>query len=143
MTLSFDVAGQPVPQGDLTSSSRARLFHANARSLRPWRMAIAEEARDAMPGDELLTTPIALRLEFRIPRPQSHYTAKGLRRPSAPDFPAGHVGDVDKLSRAALDAMTVVVFADDCQVVELRVRKVYCDRWVQPGVSIDVRECLL
>ena len=37
MALSFDVAGDPVPQGDLTSSSRARLYHANAKSLRPWR----------------------------------------------------------------------------------------------------------
>lgn len=140
--LSFDVAGDPVPQGDLTSASRARLYHANAKSLRPWRMAIADEAREVLRGAVLLTTPLAVRLEFRIPRPASHYTPKGPRRPSAPDFPAGHVGDLDKLSRSALDALTGVLFADDCQVVELRARKVYCDRWVQPGVSIDVSEVL-
>ena len=96
-----------------------------------------------MRGGELSTTPIALRLEFRIPRPQSHYTAEGPAPAVGAGLPAGHVGDVDKLSRAALDALTGIVYADDCQVVELRVRKVYCERWVQPGVSIDVRECVL
>ena len=73
-----------------------------------------------------------------MPRPKSHYGKRGLL-PSSPDYPAG-MPDIDKLARAALDAMTGVVWSDDAQVSDLRVRKDYCELGQQPGCSVTVTE---
>lgn len=145
--IAFDVAGLPVPQGNLRAgliAGKARVIHSGPKfgPLHAWREAIATEARAAHVRDELLTEAVGVNLTFRMPRPQSHYTPRGPLRPSAPVFPAGRVGDIDKLARAVLDAVTGVLIADDAQVVELVARKVYVDRWVQPGVAVEVSERL-
>ena len=37
-------------------------------------------------------------------------------------------GDIDKLCRSTLDALTLSAIADDSQVVSLEARKYYCDK---------------
>lgn len=76
-----------------------------------------------MNGAGLLDGPLVLVVQFYVPRPKSHYGARGLR-PSAPDYPAVRP-DVTKLLRAVEDACTGVVWRDDAQVVEQHAGKSY------------------
>jgi crossover junction endodeoxyribonuclease RusA len=134
MTVTFTVRGIPVPQGS------ARAFIAGGRaivateahrgSLGAWRTAIATEARAAMGEDPLLTGPVRVDLLFVLPRPKS--------APKRRLYPDGKP-DVDKLARAALDALTGVVFSDDARVCLLKAAKVYPGEAAgYPGVHVDV-----
>jgi crossover junction endodeoxyribonuclease RusA len=84
--------------------------------------------------------PVLIALTFKLHRPLSHYgSGKNARlvKPSAPKHPA-KVPDIDKLTRAVLDALTSIVWVDDSQVVRLTASKVYVDRWQEEGVHLDV-----
>ena len=126
-SVAFDVRGLPVPQGS------ARAFVAGGRAivatdanrtsspLGAWRSAIATEARAAIGSAPPLSGPVRVGLAFRFPRPKAHYLPANGRRPAPVlrlDAPTWHAckPDADKLARAALDALTAVVLADDCQV---------------------------
>ncbi len=150
--VSFDVRGLPVAQGS------ARAFVAGGRAIvategnRPrsplgaWRSAIASEARSAIGSAPLLSGPVRVGLVFRLPRPRSHYLPANGRRPvpvlrlEAPVYHGGKP-DADKLARAALDALSAVVFGDDAQVARLTVTKLYTGPDEGPGVAVSVR-CL-
>jgi Holliday junction resolvase RusA-like endonuclease len=69
--------------------------------------------------------PVAVELRFAMPRPKSHFGAKGLK-PSAPQFHAGKP-DVDNLAKLLLDRITRSerIWRDDSQVVQLEVSKAY------------------
>lgn len=128
-SLTLEVRGLPVAQGS------ARAFIANGRAfvategnrtrspLGAWRGAIAAEAREAMGDEPAMDGPVSVRIVFRMPRPKSHYLKAGLR-PSAPSWHSSKP-DIDKLTRAVLDAITVVAIRDDSQVVRLIVSKTY------------------
>ena len=141
--VAFDVAGLPVPQGNLRAgliAGRARIINSGPKfgPLHAWRGAIATEARAAT--HELLAGPVEVRVTFRLPRPAGHSGKRGLLA-SAPAFPV-RKPDADKLGRALLDALTGVVFLDDAQVVDLVVRKRYADIGQQPGAAVEVSERL-
>lgn len=147
--LEFDVRGMPIPQGS------ARAFVAGGRAivatdanrasspLGAWRTAVATEARRAIASRAPLAGPVEVVLIFRLPRPRGHYLpANGRRslpelRLDAPEFHSGKP-DADKLARAALDALTAVVFGDDAQVARLAVTKRYADL-EGPGAMVVVR----
>jgi crossover junction endodeoxyribonuclease RusA len=97
--------------------------------LQPWRDSIAWHARQAA-GPARWDGPVHVDLTFVFVRPAAHYgTGRNARvlKPSAPAFPATRgQGDVDKLARAVLDALTASgVFLDDSQVSSLAARKVW------------------
>lgn len=138
MVIAFEVRGLPVTQGNKTafpSRDGTRAFMREGRSnkanegFHAWRHAIATEARHAAGDRPLLTgQPLQVVLHFRILKPAS---APKTRR----TWPIkARSGDIDKLARAALDAMTGVVFADDSEVVVLAVMK----DWGDPGVTVEV-----
>ena len=130
MTLSFFVAGTPVTQGSKTAirvGDRAVVVEGKTSKARgqfaAWRHAIATEARAATTTHTSrtwpITCPVIVTLQFGLQRPAS---APKTRR----TWPTGaRSGDVDKLARAALDAITGVLVADDAQVVGLSVTKSY------------------
>lgn len=141
--VEFTVRGLPVPQGNAKAFVRGgrAVVATGARTgpLADWRQAIAAEARAVMtepPADE----PVVVHLWFRFPRPRSHYLPANARRlepelrVDAPDFVTTKP-DADKIARAALDAMTGVVFRDDSQVARLVVEKRYHST---PGVFVRV-----
>jgi Holliday junction resolvase RusA-like endonuclease len=88
-----------------------------------WRRDVAQAAGLATRGRPLLDGPLALAVTFVVPRPKSHYGARGLR-PSAPAYPTTRP-DVTKLLRAVEDALTGIVWRDDAQVVEQHAWKRY------------------
>ena len=147
--VDFEVRGLPVAQGSPRAfvAGKRAIVATEARSgyggrtspLAAWRHAIAARARDVMIGAPQ-RGPVAVHLWFRFPRPASHYLPANGRRPApelrvdAPEF-VGTKPDADKVARAALDALTGVVWIDDSQVVRLVVEKRYADT---PGVGVRV-----
>lgn len=130
----FWVAGLPVPQGSSRAfvvAGRARITSTSGHKLQDWRQAIASEARFAFQA--LQEGPVRVQAVFYVPRPTSR-----AKRDLWPD----RKPDVDKLARAALDALTGVAFKDDAQVVQLEASKHYAVGDKQPGVLIDVAPLL-
>jgi Holliday junction resolvase RusA-like endonuclease len=152
--ITFTVRGIPAPQGSKRAfrnkySGRIQQVESSKR-VAPWRSDVRDAAIDAVTEDrdgmgwmrDPLTGPVAVALEFRMPRPKGHYGSgrnAAVLRASAPTRPAGKP-DVDKLARAILDAITAIVIADDAQVVSLTASKVYADEHRPVGVHVVVTD---
>jgi len=135
--IQFTVHGIPAPAGSKRAfvvKGRAVVTDASAKS-RPWKALVADAAAQAMNGAQLLRGPLCLSIVFHVPRPKGHIGKHGVR-PSAPRFPAVRP-DVDKLSRAVLDALSGVLYIDDAQIVEKTVAKYYGE---PARAEITVRE---
>ncbi len=109
--ISFRVDGVPVPQGSMRVFN-GHVVHNKGAELAVWRSAIAIEARRA--GCTPEPGAVKLDLLFVMPKPR---TVKRTQPTVAPDL--------DKLIRAALDAMTAIAYVDDGQVTEIIAQKVY------------------
>ena len=109
--ISFRVDGIPVPQGSMRVFN-GHVVHNKGAELAVWRSAIAIEARRA--GCTPEQGAVKLDLLFVMPKPK---TVKRTHPTVAPDL--------DKLIRAALDAMTAIAYVDDGQVTEITAQKVY------------------
>ena len=129
--LDFSVTGIPVPQGSMVArliKGRPVVVHRDTTSLKAWRRRIGVAASGHMEFRRVWAkqSPVEVSLLFELPRPAS----VARPRPTVPP-------DLDKLTRAALDALTGVVFHDDAQVVDLHVHKFYSPT---PGVRVVVRD---
>lgn len=134
-TYAFQVRGIPATQGSkrafvLKGTGRAVITEAGGQHHRDWRTRVAAAAQDAADGRELLAGPVFVNLHFRLPKPASAPKRKRTWPISA------RSGDIDKLCRCVLDALTGVLFNDDSQVVTLTASKDYGD----PGAAIAVFE---
>ena len=129
--ISFQVRGLPIPQG----STRAWVVNgkpiitSSAKGLSTWRRLVADVAQRFAPT-EPWEGPVGVQLHFGIPKPKSAPKRRRVWPDKRPDL--------DKLTRAVLDALTYVVFADDSQVVEIEASKDYG----APGVAIEIRRIL-
>lgn len=92
------------------------------------------------PGQQLLTGPLKLNLDFSMARPKGHYgsgiNATTLKKKSAGAFHTCKP-DVLKMARAVEDALTGVIWKDDAQIVDEHLVKNYSDR---PGCLITIIE---
>ena len=137
--IEFQVRGQPVPQGSMVKGRYGPLRYANDIPLKAWRGAIAQECRIAMRGLPAFPGAVRVYVTFVVARPRSHRRTDGTLRASAPIYPAGRP-DVDKLSRACLDAITAVAVDDDSQVVSLIADKTYSDTDTPVGCVVRIVE---
>jgi len=130
-TIMFQVHGLPAPQG----STRAfvvkgkPIITSTAKGLSAWRRLIADVAQDFAP-EQPWQGPVGIDLHFGLPKPKSAPKTRRVWPDKRPDL--------DKLTRAVLDALTYVVFADDSQVVEIRATKDYG----APGVAVEVHRIM-
>lgn len=141
--LQFFVAGTFVTQGSKVAgvnqkTGKAFMKESNAKGLAAWRHAIATEAR-AVRGDEMpFSGPVMVQASFWKQRPAGEPKTRRTWPMKA------HSGDVDKLLRAVLDALTGVLFADDSQVVHSTTRKDWAGPpwrpYESPGVHVTVTE---
>lgn len=137
------IDGTPVPQGSKTPvmrKGRPSLVDDNAKRLHPWREH-ARKALEAAGWPPLLHGPVQVALGFHLARPKRHHVAADPSRELRADAPvwcdAFGRGDIDKLCRALLDAMTAAgVIRDDCQVAALRATRMWGPR---PGVQVSLR----
>lgn len=136
---SFDVPGQPVPQGSMTAfihGGKARVAHKAPKGLAAFRAdcRAAAAAADA----DLVKGAVRLRATFVLERPKAHWSASGALKPSAPLYHTGQRPDGDKLLRALMDALTSVCFRDDGQVAVASFVKRYVREGEAPHASVTV-----
>lgn len=136
-TLAFVVLGEPSPEGStkafyIKKLNRTVTTHQNQKSLEAWRNRVATEAQHALENKTWVsdcTSAYEVDVEFVLSRP-----------PSVPEHRRVHPivkPDIDKLVRAVNDALTGIMFVDDCQVVSMSVSKDYSDER-RPGAYIVV-----
>jgi len=119
----FHVNGLPVPQGSIKVIN-GKVLHSQGSALAVWRSTIAWEA--TLAGCKPEEGAMKVTLIFVMPRPK---TVKRAEPSVAPDL--------DKLTRAALDALTSVAYQDDGQVTEIHARKIYGGI---PGLKVIVEK---
>ena len=107
-------------------TGRAVMLDASTKT-RPWRHLVSSAAVQAMGTRLPYDGAVYLDITFVMLRPKGHFDSKGRVKPNAPKYPAKRP-DRDKLERAMQDALTGVVYRDDCQVVDGATRKVFGDR---------------
>lgn len=136
--LSFDVEGQPIPKGSMKHIGNGRMV--DQTKTKPWMKAVRQAAmlEAALKGVGMIDVPVSVIVMFHFPRPLA---AKNRLYPHKRS-----VGDIDKLSRAVLDALQPTktepgVLADDSLVVDLMAFKRYADG--EPvGAHISVKELI-
>jgi crossover junction endodeoxyribonuclease RusA len=108
--------------------TRPVLTSTNA-AVKTWEQTIRAVAQDHAAA--FTTDPVRVRLRFALPRPKS-LSRRASHRPHTKR------PDVDKLARAALDALTGVIFKDDSQVYALQAVKHYAHEDQPPHVIISI-----
>lgn len=127
-TFEINIPGIPIQQGSKTArvmGGRAVLYDANAAKLKPWRATMTAAAAEALAGRTGFDGPVAVTLGFYMP------LGKTVKRDRPSVTP-----DIDKLTRAVLDSLTVAkVWRDDSQVVDLHAHEWYSE---VTGVTIRI-----
>jgi Holliday junction resolvase RusA-like endonuclease len=141
--LRFQVLGVAAPQGSKRSVGRGIMIE-SSKAVRPWRDSVAYAAIDAAQHTDW-TPPGAARVSlwFFFSRPRSHYRTGRHSDQLRPSAPAAHTSrpDVDKLSRAVLDALTTSgVIRDDSTVAVLNATKAYVNDVPHLQVAIQPLE---
>jgi crossover junction endodeoxyribonuclease RusA len=138
------VYGKPITQGSKIRT-RWSMRDSNSDTLLPWRDNVRAAAVNA--EDPFGEAPVQVVITFTFARPKGHFGTgcnAGTLNGSATPYPANHaIGDIDKLVRACLDALTDAgVWNDDSQVVQLVARKVFVGELHaldKPGAFINVQ----
>lgn len=145
LALAFTVLGEAKPAGSKTSgvaykggkpmtkNGKIVTFTKDSSGAKgkAWRQEVAGAAFDAVQSaaiaEPLRGMPLALEVVVFRPRPDAHYGSgrnAGALKGSAPPAPITRP-DVLKLARAIEDSLTSIVWHDDSQIVDERLRKVY------------------
>lgn len=128
-----EVYGVPKPQGSKRAfvvKGRPVVTESAGQPLKDWRATVAQHCgeRAAQLGWRPLDGPVGVRLLFRMPKPKS--TPKWRRYPTTKP-------DIDKLTRAVLDAITGSLITDDARVAQLVVGEQFAER---TGCVIEIRD---
>ena len=139
--IEFFAPGLPKPGGSKKGfyvEKLKRVVITDASNNKDWRNAVRTFCYQSLPeGFTLLSGPLTLRIQFRMPRPKSHYRTgahAGELRPDAPHFHT-HAPDSTKLTRSTEDALTGMVWHDDALVARQSIEKVYAD---SPGAYVVI-----
>jgi crossover junction endodeoxyribonuclease RusA len=134
--ITFNVDGmEPATQGSKRSVGNGIMLETNKR-LRPWRSHISDAAISTK--QPLTQSPVSISITFRFLRPKSHFNKSGLTSKAPSHLTSKQKGDIDKLSRAVLDALTGTLLHDDSQVVQLSAHKRYTTPDERPGALITI-----
>ncbi|KKM27567.1 hypothetical protein LCGC14_1573400 [marine sediment metagenome] len=124
------ISGHPRPKGSWTpvQTKQGIKFRPASNKTAEWCKS-AKEQLVVLWGGPVLDGPIRVKLEFLVPRLKTV-----VRR-----YPTGaREGDIDKLMRSILDAMTGVVYKDDSQVIRSILEQNYTDS--MPGVWVTISD---
>ncbi len=142
VSVRFFVPGRPIPGGSKRGFVNPRtgaviITEAAGKANKDWRTMVVAACLEVFKLPPLEGS-LKLQIDFRMPRPQSHYGSgrnKGALKPNAPYYHAIRP-DTTKLIRALEDALTHVLWKDDAQVTIQHVIKRYAD--TNPGALVEV-----
>jgi Holliday junction resolvase RusA-like endonuclease len=145
-TLAFTITGEPKGQPRPRAFARkmgaihvARFYDSDVADA--WKQAVQIVVLDAAIVHKWLLTlgPVAISMCFSLPRPKSHFGAKGLKA-SAPLHHSGKP-DVDNLAKLVMDQITKSgrIWKDDSQVVSLTAHKIWASG-NESGCSVLIAE---
>lgn len=128
--VSFFVEGTPAPQGSksmgISKAGKPYMYEQQAKALRDWRRAVRNAAK-LNRNSWVRQVPLHVGLRFVLPATNGQS-----------DGWCAVVPDLDKLTRAVLDALTEGgALVDDAQVVKLSAQKV---RGAETGVLVIIRD---
>lgn len=116
---------------------QARMY--DAGTAEGWKSCVATAAKEFIPT-EPLSVPLRVTLVFYMPRPKSHFRTNGTLKDSAPIWFTSKP-DTDNLSKAVLDALTILgMWRDDSLVVKSTVVKAYCGKRTGCDVCIEAMD---
>lgn len=132
-SIEFIVLGDAAPEGStrafyIPKLNKTVTTHQNQKSLGAWRNRVATEAQNALRGREWTSdreSSYTIETVFVLPRPPSVPRHRRIMPTVKPD--------IDKLLRAINDALTGILWVDDCQVVSAYSRKEYQDSYDSEG----------
>lgn len=132
--ITIELMGEPRGKG------RPRFVRATGHAYTPaetrkYEDALRYAAGEAMAGRPPLDGPVDLKVNVHLPVPQS-WSGKRRREALAGVIWPTKRPDSDNYLKAAEDALNMIVFRDDSQVVHIEVEKRYSDR---PRLTIEVR----
>lgn len=134
--VQFWVPGKPRQQGSKRPMIRPTggiYMKEMAKGLGDWRHDVKSFAMDQMEGKEMITdVAVFVHAFFVMPRT----VALKEKHPTPPAIKKN--GDLDKLTRGIYDAMTGIVYADDCLVTEQFEDKRIAEWGEQPGCWVSV-----
>ncbi len=150
MKLSFFVPGIASPSGSKKAFMHPKtgriIVMDTAKRKTSWQSIVSLHAQQAMidSGAKLTTEAVAMTIDFYFPRPKCHYgSGKNAARikETAPKYHT-QKPDLTKLIRCTEDALTGIVYKDDCQVTERFCQKHWCNVNEAPGVEITLEVVL-
>ena len=119
--ITLEIDGRPIPQPRHRATIGGRMYLPSSAPIRGFKAAVIAAAGKRF--RKPLEGPVVVEITALFQRPASHLTARGELRKGAPTHPGRNLGDVDNLAKGALDALTLIAWLDDSQVVDLRVAK--------------------
>lgn len=135
---------RPTPQGSKRHVGNGRMIEQAGAALKVYRRAIVLACAPHRPQTPLCG-PVHVRLLIHMPRPASHLGSgrnASVLKPSAPQWVDAYPlkrGDIDKIERATLDALTIGrIYHDDNQVTELHTSLLFAAPGDPYSVSIRV-----
>ena len=135
---AFTVAGRAVPQGSKRafvnkSTGRAMMLESSSRH-KHWRQLVALCAQESKRRPDVpLDEPVIVAVTFSFARPKSHYVIRktgNLLKMDAPLWATSRaIGDIDKLLRSVLDAITDAGWIRDDSLIA----RVFADKTYTTG----------
>jgi Holliday junction resolvase RusA-like endonuclease len=140
--MEFFVPGTPAPGGSKKGFYNKNLGRVimvpDCKRTKPWMTLVSQTVAAAYDGQPM-SGPIKLSMQFMILRPKFHYgsgkNACQIKPSLARSWPTVKP-DLTKLERSTEDALTGILWRDDCQVCKKETVKYYVTR--NPGVIITI-----
>lgn len=138
MSLELFIQGKPIPQGSLNpmpyrkKNGKMGVNVFQKPALLEWREKIAEtvKANNTKGIFYHKETPVIVFLRFKLLKPKT----------SKRDYPCCKGIDLDKAQRSVLDALTGIIYDDDCQVCYISATKSYVNSEDEQGVYLMINE---
>jgi len=129
------IPGEPVAQGrprGCVINGHVRMY--DPKKSRTWKAGAQDFFRQAMAGTPMFEGPVSVEVVAVFTCPKGDHR----KRTPVPQRPHAKRPDAENVAKAVLDAATGIVWQDDAQVSDLRVRKFIGAQGEAPGVRVYV-----
>ncbi|MFP3859254.1 MAG: RusA family crossover junction endodeoxyribonuclease [Bacteroidales bacterium] len=130
--ISIELYGNPIPQKRTRFARRGKIICGidDQKHLKEgYRWQIKSQYKE-----EALKVPVALDIIFYMPIPKS---LSGIKKRQMANGIIAHSKkpDLDNLEKFLIDCLNKIVFHDDCQIIEMRTKKIYSTK---PGTTVRI-----